>query len=73
MGLCASEAALLCVALSSSQCPAVPQHITGSTASPLQQLIHSVQTPVVLFWFLVIIDEKLGLAVPVYGILDLEG
>lgn len=38
----------------------------------LQQWIYSVQTPVVLFWFLVITAQKLGLAIPKYRILGLK-
>lgn len=39
----------------------------------LQQLIYGVQTSMALFWFLAIIAKKLGLAIPKYGILGLEG
>ena len=76
-GLCAAEAAgtsLLCATVSSSHGQLHPGAVLQ--ARPwhlLQQLIYSVQTPVALFWFLVIIAQKSGLAVPKYGILGLEG
>lgn len=77
LGLRAMEAAgvsPLCVAGSSSHGRLHPSALLRALPQRLlRQLIYSVQTPVALFRFLAIIAQKLGLAVPRYGILGREG
>lgn len=77
LGLCGMEAASvspLCVAGSSSHGQLHPSALLRALPQRLlQQLIYSVQTPVAPFRFLAIIAQKLGLAVPKYGILGREG
>lgn len=50
-----------------------PAHHWQSAPAIDPQCSNTSGSPVALFWFLVLIAEKLGMAVPMYGILGLEG